>query len=54
VGSDFNVLQGYAETVWSPYTDLDLGVSVSYTKVDPRGTKDVDSVGATFRAQWNF
>jgi hypothetical protein len=54
VGSDFSVLQGYAETIWSPYNDLDLGVSVSYTKVDPRGTKDVDSLGATFRAQWNF
>ena len=54
VGSDFSVLQGYAELYWSPYTDLDLGVSVSYTKFDPRGTKDVDSVSTTLRAQWSF
>jgi hypothetical protein len=54
VGSDFSVLQGYSELIWSPYNDLDLGVSVSYTRVDPRGAKDVDSVSGTFRAQWNF
>jgi hypothetical protein len=54
VGSDFSVLQGYSELIWSPYNDLDLGVSVSYTRVDPRGAKDVDSVSGTFRAQWSF
>jgi hypothetical protein len=48
------VLQAYNELICSPYNDLDLGVSVSYTRVDPHGAKDVDSFSGTFRAQWSF
>lgn len=53
-GSDFTVLQGQGELIWSPYRDLDLGVSVSYTRVNPRGGKEIDSVAGVFRARRSF
>jgi hypothetical protein len=54
VGADFKILDITNEVIWSPYTDLDLGIGVTWIKVDPNGVKEYDAWAGHFRAQWNF
>jgi hypothetical protein len=54
VRSDVRIIEVNNELIWSPYTDLDLGIGVTYTKVDPHGPKSVDGWAGQFRAQWNW
>jgi len=54
VGADYKILDVTNELIWSPYTDLDLGIGVTYQKFDPTGPKSYEAWAGMFRAQWNW
>ena len=54
VGADFKFIDVTNELIWSPYTDLDLGIGVTWQRFDPSGAKEYQAWAGMFRAQWNW
>lgn len=53
-GADFKVTEFMTNTFWSPVPNMDIGVELLYTKVDPAGARKFDTWGGTLRFQRNF